>query len=360
MKNIYIRILFALLVLFLVQNQSYAQGCVAVRNMATCSALDSTSSKWQIALNYRYFKSFRHFRGKEEEEERVQNGTEVINHDNSVLLGINYNFNKRWSAAVVIPYVFIDRSSLYEHYGNTPNTNPRFHTQSNGFGDVRISAFRSLVQHPKFYLQAGLGVKLPTGNFHAKDYFHKRGKTVEDTLVYKIVDQSIQPGDGGFGYSVEFNMNYQFARKFSAYGTVFYLFNPRNTNGVKRRDGLDSGIPLSDEFSVADQYLFRLGASYQINKFVVSLGGRYEGVAAEDIIGKSDGWRRPGYIISIEPSAVYNFGRSAIAVNFPIAWKRNRVQNTIDMAKSEMQGKEVIGDAAFADWLLSISYSYKL
>lgn len=371
MKNIfYIRVLFLLLISFALYNQSLAQGCVAVRNMSSCSLFDSTStiSKWQVSVNYRYFKSFRHFRGKEEEEERVEQGTEVINHDNSVLLGLSYNFNSRWSASVVIPYLSIDRSSLYEHYGNKPNTNPRFHTQSSGVGDIRLNVYRSLLNHKRFQLIAGVGAKLPTGNFHDKDYFHKKDQEGNDSLVYKVVDQSIQPGDGGFGFSTELNLNYQFTRKFSVYGTAFYLFNPRNTNGVKRRDDLELGIPntpssaiaLSNEFSVADQYLFRLGVSYQIKRVVVSLGGRYEGVAAEDLIGDSDGFRRPGYIISIEPSAVYSFGRSALALNLPIAWKRNRVQNTIDMAKSEMQGTEIIGDAAFADWLLSISYSYKL
>src|SRR6186713_3376271 len=78
---------------------SNAQGCVAVRNMSAWSlgAADSIQTNaWQFSLNYRYFRSYKHFRGSEEEEERVEQGTEVINNDNSILAGISYSLNKRW------------------------------------------------------------------------------------------------------------------------------------------------------------------------------------------------------------------------------------------------------------------------
>ena len=67
-----------------------AQGCVAVKNMSSCSlnwGTDQNYSGWQASVNYRYFRSYKHFRGKHEETERVENGTEVINNDNSINLG---------------------------------------------------------------------------------------------------------------------------------------------------------------------------------------------------------------------------------------------------------------------------------
>jgi hypothetical protein len=137
--------------------------------MASCAVgLDSTqSNSWQFSANYRYFRSFRHFRGKEEEEERVEQGTEVINHDNSLLIGINYTANNRWSFGLTIPYMYIDRSSLYEHYGNTPG-NPRFHTQSQGIGDMRLTGYFAAVQNHKLNLLVGLGVKTSYGQLPGK------------------------------------------------------------------------------------------------------------------------------------------------------------------------------------------------
>jgi hypothetical protein len=325
---------------------------------------DEESKGFQLSLNYRYFRSYKHFRGKEEEENRVKEGTEVINHDNSVLAGISYTFNKRWSVATTIPYMNIDRSSLYEHYGNpttaSPTLNPRFHTQSRGFGDIRISSYFSALQKQKIHLTVGLGFKLPTGNYNTKDYFHKKGSEGQDTLVYRVVDQSIQLGDGGFGYIAEFDANYIINTHFSVYSTGLYLSNPRNTNGILRSANLTSGITRSNEFSVSDQFLFRLGARYSYKHFQFAAGGRYEGIPSEDLIGKSEGFRRPGYIISVEPSIAYSTSKHSVGINFPVALERNRTQNTIDKERTKQTSTYTIGDAAFADWLISISYSYKL
>ncbi len=359
-----ITLIFALLIGSCLDTQ--AQGCVAVRNMSSWSlGSDSAQTKaWQFSLNYRYFRSYKHFRGSHEETHRVEQGTEVINNDNSLLFGISYTLNKRWSVSAVIPYLDIDRSSLYEHYGNptasNPTINPRFHTQARGLGDVRISGYYNALQKKKVSLSVGLGVKLPTGNYETKDHFHKKNSEGQDTLVYRVVDQSIQLGDGGLGIIMEFDVAYHINHRFSIYGTGLYMSNPRNTNGIKRSDNLTDGIPNSNEFSVVDQYVFRLGARYAVKRFQFALGGRYEGIPSEDLIGKSEGWRRPGYIMSLEPSIVYSTGKHTLAVNVPIALYRNRVQNTIDKERTKMTGSYQIGDAAFADWLLSITYAYRL
>jgi hypothetical protein len=339
-----------------------AQGCVAVRNMTSSSfSYDTTGmvSPWQFSLNYRYFHSFRHFRGTEEETNRVDEGTNVINNDNSILVGITYSPNNRWTFGLTLPYLNIDRSSLYEHYGNRPG-NQRFHTQAAGIGDMRLAAYYAVRQNHRMNLTVGLGVKRPTGNYNTKDYFHKLSSEGEDSLVYKPVDQSIQLGDGGFGVIVEFDASYMFSRDFSLYATGLYLSNPRNTNGIERSSNLSGGIPLSNEFSVVDQFLTRLGVRYSVNAFQFALGGRFEGIPSEDLIGKSDGFRRPGYIISIEPAIGYIVGKHSFGVSLPIALERNRTQNTVDKIRTEQTGSHVQGDAAFADWLLSVSYAYRL
>src|SRR6187549_2288096 len=84
-----------------------AQGCVAVRNMASFAADSSGKGSLQFSLNYRYFRSYKHFKGKDEQEARVKEGTEVINKDNFVLLGIYYNLNDCWAFAGIIPYISI-------------------------------------------------------------------------------------------------------------------------------------------------------------------------------------------------------------------------------------------------------------
>ena len=330
------------------------QGCVAVRNMASpCgAAFDSTrTSNWQLSANFRYFHSYKHFRGSHEEKERVEQGTEVINNDHSLTLGASYRASDRWSFSVIVPLIYIDRSSLYEHKGN--NSGERYHTSSRGVGDIRLSAYYAAIpQTEKGDLTLGLGFKLPTGDYNYTDYFHR-----PEGLELRPVDQSIQPGDGGFGITTEIEFSHRVAHNVYGYLTGFYLINPRNTNGTLRSPNLTSGIPLSNEMSVTDQFLLRAGARFALGKLGAGLGARYEGIPVEDLIGDSDGFRRPGYIISVEPSASYMINhKHTIGMNFPIALYRNRTQSVVDRQRTEITGNYAHGDAAFADWLLSVYY----
>jgi hypothetical protein len=359
----YFYCLLAFVCTFTLSLSASAQGCVAVKNMSSCSlnwGTDQNYSGWQASLNYRYFRSYKHFRGKHEETERVEQGTEVINNDNSVNLGITYTFNSKWSVSAYVPYIWIDRSSLYEHQGNPSATNPnpgRYHTQSTGFGDARIIAYLNTIPHyAKGNLIVGLGVKLPSGNYHVKDYFQK-GE--EPTATLLPVDQSIQLGDGGTGVIAEIDFSHLLTGKFFGYVNAMYMVNPRNTNGVLRSANLTANIPRSNEMSVPDQYMLRAGARFSNNGIQASLGGRMECIPAEDLIGDSDGFRRPGYIISAEPSVFYTTGNHTFGLNVPIALERNRTQNTIDKERTKITGTFQQGDAAFADWLVSVSYGYR-
>ena len=105
--------------------------------------------------------------GKEEQHEREEAGTEVINHFASTEIGISRNMNNRWSLALFVPVINNARSSMYEHYGNTSKSpNARRSTHSFGLGDARIAAYYWLLnptKSSKGNVQLGLGIKLPTG-----------------------------------------------------------------------------------------------------------------------------------------------------------------------------------------------------
>jgi hypothetical protein len=342
-----------------------AQGCVAVRNMSSCSlSWDSTSThdKFLVSLNYRYFRSYKHFRGDHEEKERVENGTEVINNDNSVIFGFSWFVNNKFSLGLSVPVLYIDRSSLYEHYGNQLSANPdqlRFHTSAKGLGDVRVMGNYNLSIGHATRLTLGLGIKLPTGNYAYKDHFHKKSKDGSDSLVYRVVDQSIQPGDGGVGIITEANFVRALTHRMSAYADGFYMLNPRNTNGVIR-SSLTTNVPHGNEFSVADQFFARLGMRYAVRHWQFGAGARIEGIPARDLVGRNDGFRRPGHIVSAEPSIVYSKGPHIFNINVPVALYRNRIRSVFDVQRSAETNTRQHGDAAFADWLLSVSYAYKI
>ncbi|WP_428666320.1 transporter [Runella sp.] len=352
--------------------ESYSQGCVAVRHMS-CAATNSLSSaeyfkqkngQWQVSMGYRYFRSHRHFVGDVEQTQRAEAQTEVVNLSHALDLGISYQPNARLSFGINLPIQYNDRSSLYEHYGNPaagsgvdPAAN-RFHTYSQGIGDMRLSVtywMRNPYKLPKFNFALGLGVKLPTGKYDATDNFHKLDKEKHDYLINKPVDQSIQLGDGGVGYSLETQGYWQIAKKTTLYFNGFYLFNPKETNGVVRSPEATTIDLVTGTFSVADQFAGRFGFSQSIGKGLsLMLGGRLEGVPAIDVFGGSKGFRRPGYIVSVEPGIAYMKGKFSAAATVPYALYRNRTRSYAD--RLDPLGVKH-GDAAFADYLVSVNIS---
>lgn len=368
MKRFYIILFIAFL---FVQVQSTAQGCVAIRsNGNTCVLGKPGEAKgWQFNFNTRYFKSYKHFVGKEEQKERVERGTEVINHSLNWDFTLTKALNNRWSVAFNLPIISNVRSSMYEHYGNnnSAKAGARRNTESFGIGDIRIAAYRWLLDPVKSHkgnLQAGLGIKLSTGNYQYEDYFHKLSATGGDSAILGPVDQSIQLGDGGTGFSVELNGFYSFTHQLSLYGNFYYLINPREQNGTSTgRGGAVSATNVkyfASTMSVPDQYMVRGGVNYMVSKFNFSGGIRMEAIPSSDLFGGDRGFRRPGIVTSIEPTISYTTKNGNFYLSVPVAVQRNRTQSYSDKLRTVDSGNKVQGDAAFADYLINAGFSVRL
>lgn len=347
-----------LTLLALSRADSYAQGCVAIKGTGGICSRPSDTKGWELNLNNRYFRSYKHFVGTEEHEERVKEGSNVINYAYELDITAIHTINSRWSLAMTLPILSFGRSSLYEHDRQT-----RHSTHSFGIGDIRFAAYRWMLDPARAHkgnFQLGLGIKLPTGNYNYQDYFYKK----PDSSVLGPVDQSIQPGDGGTGVTFEFNGFYNFSHKIGVYGNFFYLVNPREVNGTSTsRGGTPSATTVkynTDVMSVPDLYMARGGLAYTLNQFTFSGGMRVEGLPSQDLIGGSRGFRRPGYIISVEPSVTYVAKKASFNLSVPVAVKRNRVQSDSDKRRTADTGNHVQGDAAFADYLVSAGMTIRL
>jgi len=340
-------------------NDAAAQGCVAIRTTGGyCSGNDHFEGKYQLSLNTRYLKSFRHFVGTEEQKQRLEQNTEVINHSYTTDIALSRKINARWSLLVDLPIISNTRSSLYEH-----SNVGRYTTRSFGIGDMRLAVYRWMwnpEKMPKGNLQIGAGIKLPTGDYKVQDYF----QLTDSTRRLGFVDQSIQLGDGGTGFTLELNTFYNFSPFLAVYGNFYYLANPREHNGVSTtRGGTPSATALlnrSDVMSVPDQYMFRAGLSYTLQSFTLSAGLREECLPAKDLIGGNDGFRRPGRILDFEPGISYSAKRVNVFAYVPIALKRDRIQSNADILATKRTGVYTKGDAAFADYSINIGAAFKL
>lgn len=353
--------IFLLVCLFLAATaQLSAQGCVAIRGNTACggsigNAINLSQGEFFAQAGFRYFQSFRHFRGSHEEAHRLEEGTEVINDSYFLDLSLNYGITDRLFATAIVPFVYHNRSSMYEHGGNPPNgLGERHSTSSRGISDVRLGLGYWLFDPQKhaFNYSIGLGVKLPTGKYDYMDTFYNQGEGRNENRQ-SVVDQSIQPGDGGTGIALEVQGFQPLSHSIMMSANVFYLFNFQETNGVLTRNG-------RSEFSVPDQFGVRLGAFYtHMNGFSAYLGGRVEGVPANDAIGGSAGYRRPGYAISAEPGVGFFAGKYSVFLSVPVALARNRTQSFEDKQRTLETGVYRHGDAAFADYLVNFGVAYR-
>ena len=312
----------------------------------TVTSTLSSASRWTVSFGYRWQNSFRHFRGDVEQTERLEEETQVENKTHLFDFGLSYQVSPRWSLSLSAPVSKITRIS---HRNDTV-------TRSGGLGDMSIGARFWLFRPPtetRQNIQFGFGIKLPSGDPNVTNF-------VPPNVIN--VDQSIQLGDSGTGLSVEY-MAYKSMQRFTIFSTGVWLMNPKNTHapsGWVRNGSPPAGIGYQGfsqpgtVFSVSDQYLWQLGMGYAVPKLAgLAFTGtaRMEGVPARDIIGREDGFRRPGYAVSVGPGVMFQRGRNTWSLSAPIAIKRDRTRSVPDYRSGGH------GDAAFADYLILIGYS---
>lgn len=341
-------VLFASSFVLLASGRALAQGCVAAHsNQRVISELVTNdggrpSSLWSIHnltlnLGYRVFNSNKYFQGDTE----IPRANAVRNHQNIFDIGIEYRVSPRWSLIADVPVLDGTRNQVYPPTGIF---------QVSGLGDMLVGA-QAWVFRPPTENGGNVAVvaqlKIPTGINDATGSALYKGQTIKATA-----DQSMQPGDGGWGFTLGTQGYKRLWSTASAYGQATYLFNPEDTNDVKTF----RSQPGQSLMSVTDQYLYRAGVSQYIPKvrgLALSLGIRGEGVPVRDLLGDSNGFRRPGFIFSLDPGLMYNYRQTTLSVNGPWALYRNRPPSV-----PEIQYNITNGDAFFADYTVVVALSH--
>jgi hypothetical protein len=299
--------------------------------------------QWQFGVNLKYQYSFRHFTGGNEDKDRDRNNSEVKNTVYLFGFDLTYGWTEQTMVSLSVPYQIAERSQG----AGSAFPGQRRYSHANGIGDTTVSTLHWLLNTRENYDQnigIGIGLKIPTGDPDTESS-RQVSPSVGGNRTYTLTnDQSIQPGDGGWGFPVSLYAFKQFGL-FTPYAYGSYLFNPQEKNGVVT----GRSKPGEEVQSIPDSYLARIGtmcAIPQIEGLSLGLGLRIEGVPVRDIIGDDGGFRRPGYAISVEPQLVYAVGKDVFSLAVPWAWIRNRQRSVAD----QYAGGH--GDAAFADYLI--------
>lgn len=311
---------------------------------------------WQLALSSRNLVSNDHYNGTEEQVQRQTLANYVTNKQNLVDVNVSRVMTRRLTLSIGMPFVnsvWASRDPAYP----LPAERREIGQNGRGIGDISLTGRYWVFDpdtHADWNVAAGGGIKLPTGNSRFQDTFPGR---TDPTNALRYVDQSVQPGDGGWGLMMEAHTFKVLTDRIMIFGSGSYLANPRDTNETPSIIAV-LGIPLTGNFeglgvnSVPDQYLARAGATVALSKgFSASLAWRMEGLRRYDLIGESHGWRRPGTEMFVEPGVSYSRGAHSFSFNVPIGYYYNRRANPYT-------GNP--GDATFPRHIFLTSYSVRL
>jgi len=341
-------VLLAVAVLVFLIPALYGQGCIVARSSSISGGPETAGGylapgEFDFSIGLRHQFSFRHFVGDVEQKQRIQMGNQVMNKINLLNFNLNYQVSRRFSFQIDAPLLLASRRS-----NNSPYT-----TTAQGVGDIIVSA-QGWVWNPaentRGNVALSFGAMLPSGRDNVMNTVDKLDGKGPVTV---LDDYSIQPGSGGYGMLLGWQAFKNFGSATQAYFNGSYIATPQNTNGIVRST---TAKPLLQQVSISDQYLVEAGVAVPIRKLrglSVTAGPRWEGVPAKDLIGNNDGFRRPGYAVSMEAGFQYARGRQLFTGTVGKAILRDRTRSYPD----RVYGTH--GDAAFADYLWLASYSVR-
>lgn len=321
-----------------------SQGCLPGKHIPPNLGVNSQSylvdGQWEASISYRHLRSNTFFIGTEAQVEYKEQGLEARMGNHSFNISTRYSVNQRLSLTLNVPLININESDI--HYDGLR------HTQSTGtqIGDLRLVGnwwLKDPLTFPKGNISLGLGFKLPTGSSTLDGTFYTpAGPTTRD------FDMALQAGDGGLGIILEGDWFYQFSDQLSARANVHYIVNPRGMN-TSLAQWFDPGDPFFTDSP--DQYNLGAGLNFAFGSFALSVGGRFDGIPVNDLIGSSDGFRRPGNILYLDNGLMWSDIINTIYVGFPIALHRNIITSNLD----ESLGIQTLG--GLADYLKFVSYT---
>ncbi len=310
--------------------------------------------QFQSFVSYRWLEADTGYIGTDEwDDYKRLVGSDIKLH--SVDVNLTYALTRRFSLSLTAPFIY---GRVTSHSGAGGPGLPRRTTHGSGLGDIRLTANAWLFDpdtSPKGNVVLGLGVKAPTGNDDVTDTFHRR----DGSQFRHGVDIAIQPGDGGWGALLEMQSFRSLTENLYFYATGFYLANPREQNGTTTTY---AGIG-EVENSVPDQYQARAGLSVAVwphQGLALSLGGRIDGIPTYDLIGGSDGFRRPGYSIYVEPGLSLSRGKTMFSLYVPVGVAYDRRASKLDKetrVPGSISPTNGNGPGAFADYLIVFSIS---
>ena len=326
-----------------------AQGCEPIRfstpvSLGADGQAYQRAREWQLTVAYRRLTSNEWFVGSEDKSSLAPGGESPVYKMHSVVADVAYSINERFRVHLSVPVSTASLSRIWPD-------KIRHEQKATGLGDISLVGEGWLLAprtHATGNIGLGLGVKAPTGSHTIADRFY-----TATTSADFPADQTIQPGDGGWGILTQLQGFQQITERAVGYVSGSYMVSPKTRTNVPF-------TPTSTTYwSVPDVYSARAGGAFTVLPdygLTLSLGGRVDGIPLRDLLGGGDDStiKRTAYVIFAEPGLSYTRGNSAFTMSVPYRMKVNRQKSLYE------QRTNGLGGGGFAKYLLFASYSYRL
>jgi hypothetical protein len=297
--------------------------------------------EWQIDFAYRRLAADQWYVGTNVNESAAPFGHTLYVNINSIAVTANYGITDRFSTSMTFPFSYGTHSRYYQD-------NVRHEVQASGIGDLSLVGTYWLWEPKrptKGNVSIGLGVKSLSGDNAVSDnWYFKDGSAGKNP-----VDQSIQLGDGGWGILFQTQMYRRVYKSLYAFGQGWYLMTPKETtNVISPYPGVHLSVP--------DIYSIRAGGVSSIKGvrgLSANLGTRIDGIPVSDLVGGSNGFRRPGYSLYLDPGVSYVYGRNSFTFNIPVMVYRDFMRSNVDVQLGRSGGGDL------AKYLIIAQYSIR-
>ena len=299
--------------------------------------------EWALSVAYRRLHADEWFVGRDIDEKAAPFGKPLYLNINSLDLGVGYGVSPRVSVTLAVPMSYGTHSRLYAD-------KVRHQVSAKGIGDIN-AVVNAWIWNPDAAvdgnLLVGIGIKAPTGNSRVEDDFF----AADGSVSKRVVDQSIQLGDGGWGFIGQAQAYRHLEGRLNGYLSGSYLVAPKKKTSVPSPV---AGVMLSvpDVFSVRAGLAFALAPVTGVS---TNLGVRVDGIPLRDLVGGGDdGFRRPGYTLFLDPGAAMAIHGQQFTLSIPIRLRQNFSRSLIDRERNLPGGGDLARYLVFAGYTVQL------
>ena len=142
----------------------------------------------------------------------------------------------------------------------------------------------------------------------------------------RAAKSDVQPGSGGVGLRLAVQGFRRFGH-FAVYGNALYLFSLKEQNDTNSilstlNPGGPQAVPENVRYNaVPDSYLYHAGISVPIpglKGVSASFGSQMAGVPAYNILTGNEGFRQPGYLVTVNPGVSLSTKYATYSMGVPV------------------------------------------